>query len=88
MYWYEYRIHWWDELDSKTRVNIGFTIGKTYTEAMQNIVNMYGDDELINVELVYHDEWSCLDLTDFEKAGDFAIIKAVNVIVNKPIKDN
>jgi hypothetical protein len=55
---------------------------------MQNIVNMYGDDELINVELVYHDEWSCLDLTDFEKAGDFAIIKAVNVIVNKPIKDN
>jgi len=88
MYWYEYRVHWWDELDQKTRVNIGITVAKTYADAMQNIVNMYGDDELINVELVYHDEWSCLDLTDFEKAGDFAIIKDVKVIVNKPIKDN
>lgn len=84
MYWYEYRVHWWSEYDSATLVNIGFTIGETYAKAMQNIANMYGDDNLIHVEIVYHDEWSCLDMTDFEKAGNFAIIKDVNVIVNKP----
>lgn len=88
MRFYEYRVHWFNAVDNKEEVSLGFTCAESFENAMHNIGSYYGKEELIHVELTYatFDEYSCLDFEDRNKEADkYNIIKAINVVVNKLI---
>ena len=58
MIWYEYIVRWFDEYDSKERVNSGVTYAENMVEAMTNIASYYGRDSLFSVRINELDEFT------------------------------
>ena len=76
-YW-EYRLKIWDEIDSKEEIRSGVVAADTITEAMKEIEDYYGD-EIMEVQMLKAItdgvfEFQCvMEYTDF----DFVISKKV-----------
>ena len=76
-YW-EYRLKIWDEIDSKEEIRSGVVAAGTITEAMKEIEDYYGD-EIMEVQMLKAItdgvfEFQCvMEYTDF----DFVISKKV-----------
>ena len=88
MRFYEYRVYWWNDFSSDEEVSLGLTCASSFEEAMHNIGSYYGKEAIIHVEITYtsFDEYSCLDFEDHKEEIDkYNIIKAINVVTNKPI---
>jgi len=51
---YHYYVEFWDELDQKNRSDSGLTWGATYGDAANRVVEYYGRDNVISVQL---SEW-------------------------------
>lgn len=47
-YW-EYAIEIWDCIDSKKDVRSGIVFAETMNEALQNIIEYYGEDDILNI---------------------------------------
>lgn len=76
-YW-EYRLKIWDEIDSKEEIRSGVVAADTITEAMKEIEDYYGD-EIMEVQMLkaitdgVFEFQSVMEYTDF----DFVISKKV-----------
>ena len=76
-YW-EYQLKIWDEIDSKEEIRSGVVVADTITEAMEEIEDYYGD-EIMEVQMLKAItdgvfEFQCvMEDTDF----DFVISKKV-----------
>lgn len=76
-YW-EYRLKIWDEIDSKEEIRSGVVAADTITEAMKEIEDYYGD-EIMEVQMLkaitdgVFDFQSVMEYTDF----DFIINKRI-----------
>lgn len=76
-YW-EYQLKIWDEIDNKEEIRSGVVAADTITEAMKEIEDYYGD-EIMEVQMLkaitdgVFDFQSVMEYTDF----DFVISKKV-----------
>lgn len=48
---FAYEIVYWDEVDNKNENDHGIVYGDTYAEASKNIVDYYGEENIIELKL-------------------------------------
>jgi len=80
MVWYEYIVRWFDEYDSKEKVNSGVTYAENMVEATSNIASYYGKDTLFSVRIHELDDFTCFDFRDYKEDGSInRFFEAINV---------
>lgn len=48
---FAYEIVYWDEVDNKNENDHGIVYGDTYAEASKNIIDYYGEENIIELKL-------------------------------------
>jgi hypothetical protein len=51
MYFYKYKVKYFDSIDEKERVEKGIVSGSAFKEAMDSIVQYYGEEELLDIQI-------------------------------------
>ena len=51
MYFYKYKVKYFDSIDEKERVEKGIVSGSAFKEAMDSIIQYYGEDELLDIQI-------------------------------------
>ncbi len=51
MYVYEYEVIYYNDVDNKNYHACGYLIAENYKEAMDNMTQYFGNDEIVNVRL-------------------------------------
>lgn len=51
MYVYEYEVVYYNDVDCKNYHTCGYLIAENYKEAMDNMTQYFGNDEIINIRL-------------------------------------
>jgi hypothetical protein len=62
MYFYEYKVEYYNEVNAVTEV--GITAGIDYAEALSRLQKYYGKDDIISIFLREWDEFECLPMTE------------------------
>lgn len=61
--YFEYEVRWWDDEDSTERIFQGVTYGSTFHEALDNILEFYGEKNIISVRMEPWDASGCLEIS-------------------------
>ena len=56
-YWY--KVKWYDSYSDNELISEGYTFGNTFSEAIEQIAKMYGEDDLIRVDIKWVDDAEC-----------------------------
>ena len=56
-YWY--RVKWYDSYGDIENISEGYAFGDTFSEAIAQIAKMYGEDNLIRLDIKWVDDTSC-----------------------------
>lgn len=56
-YWY--RVKWYDEYNDDEKISEGYAFSDTFSEATEQITKMYGEDNLIRVDIKWVDDTTC-----------------------------
>lgn len=74
MWYWEYKIKYWDDSDEQFYINSGLTLGQTLSEAMLNIEDYYGDgiEEVQMLKPII--EGSVIDFCYINSEPDFSFV--------------
>ena len=61
--YFEYEVLWWDDEDSVERTFQGVTYGDDFHEALKNILEFYGEKNIISVRMEPWDTNGCLEIS-------------------------
>ena len=79
MWFYWYKVYWFDDFDNKQKTEEGITVGKTVVDAMEKIASYYGEKAIDNVEIrIIQSEMENV-ITDEEFVGFVAKAKTFTV---------
>ena len=48
---FEYRVNWYNDIESKQELSRGLVYGPSYTDAIEKVINDYGKDVIIDIYL-------------------------------------
>lgn len=51
MYLYKFKIYYYDEVDLKNAIARGIVAGDTYIKATEHLIDYFGEDSVISLEL-------------------------------------
>ena len=51
MYFYKYKVKYYDSIDEKEKVEKGIISKSTFKEAMDSIIQYYGEDDLLDIQI-------------------------------------
>ena len=51
MFFYKYRVKFYDEVEKRPHIAEGLTADETYVEAMKNVARFYGDEAIEEITL-------------------------------------
>lgn len=71
MFVYEYEVVYYNEIDNKNYHACGYLIAENYKEAMDNMVQYFGNNEIANIRLKAIAEDRVIIIRDEETDGEF-----------------
>ena len=70
MFVYEYEVVYYNEINDKNHYACGYLIAGNYKEAMDNIIQYFGNDEIVNIRLKAIAEDNVIIIRDEEINGE------------------
>ena len=59
---FEYRVNWYNEVANKREYSRGLVHGATYNKALKNVINDYGEENIIDVYLQALEDENTIEL--------------------------